>query len=561
MATLSSQELRDLFHSYLEQSRMDKQERLNKNRRNMEAYRNEQDFSYKRDDQSKEFIPKTFIAVEMIAKFILKAIQDAGGKFFSVETGKTDIDPEVARAFLSAYLENIGPNGESFIEILEDAIKFGLLKGEMIANVTGSRFSKPKRTVYGMIDAKPFHPVISIIDPDHYFPDTSKRGLFEILESERDFHELMELADAGIYIRSRVEDLQKAGKNERQPIKVYDIYGTFLKNGKVVARNAIATIAEDKVIRRITPNPFWHSESPFVRMPITRCPGERNDQAIMDSVVELNYALNELANLIIDGGVGAAIGARITRPGLLEDPRDALGGISHGSEIRMRSDVPPGFLPVEHIKLGEVPQESIALFAAINQMIVEASLQNDIALGRAPPKEATATEIVQLTRTQSILMSGLVAAVERFISKALKKLWMILMQNFEFLESDDVISAIGMEEALRLSRIPPEERFDMFSGIGLRVTGISDFIRRDMDLKSLVGFVQFGLSKPSIAQAFMQRFDMFKILNQVARFSGIDLSQTAMSTDQQKEIESLFLKQLQSQAIQQQQNQQQQALQ
>src|SRR5262245_13949575 len=52
--------------------------RMVKNRRNMDAYLGKQDWSFKQDGQSTEFIPKTSVAVEAMGNFIKRGLLKFG---------------------------------------------------------------------------------------------------------------------------------------------------------------------------------------------------------------------------------------------------------------------------------------------------------------------------------------------------------------------------------------------------------------------------------------------------------------------------------------------------
>jgi hypothetical protein len=535
-------EILDYIDVCYRESEDSRKKRKEKNKINVEAYNScfPDDFlEGKSEDQSTQFIPKTFVAVERLSKFITKAITDAGNEFFTVETGKVDIDPEVARALISAYLNHIGPSGESFLEIIERCIKFGLLKGEMVAKVTGALSPTTLVMAEGSQEIEVFKPTISAIDPDFYFPDPTGRGLYEIQEIEQDWYTLKDLAKAGVYKKKEVDELGKGEKEYRKPIKLKEAYGTFLsKDGEPIKRNAIAVCADDRLLR-FEDNPFWHGESPFVYKRITVPVTEESIPAILDGPVGLNFCMNELFNLMLDSAVRANIGVNAIHLGLLENPNDIIGGVKSGSTVRIRADAPIGARVVEHMPIGEINPLTLQMYGVLESLFVDSSVLTDIAIGRAPPKEATATEIVQLTQSQSVLLSGFILSVEAFISSILRKLWLILMQNLEFLKTDDIISAIGPIEAIKLIQMSPEERFQAFSGIGLTVKGISDLLRRSSDIQKYTQFMGTFLSSPTLAQAFLTRFDMYKYMFKLAKLYGIDISDVSMSPQDQQAVEMM----------------------
>lgn len=529
---LSDEEIIKLIRSYLEESERRK-DRKDKNKENIDAYFDRQDFSYKQPDQSKEFIPRTFVTVERIARLIVKQIQD-NSQFFSIDTGKVDIDKEDANKLLTCYLSRIGRNGENFFDLLEKAIKIALLKGEMIAKVSGRLERKQEPTPDGdVVEKRAFYPTIDIIDPDDFYADPTGNGLYEIYKTEVDLHELVDAAEDGLIDKEALEDF-KDEEIGRKRIKIAEVYGDFIgKGGKVVARRAIATIAleKDVILHPVRKNPFWHGESPFVRTQLVISPTNET-RALMDPVTGINFAMNELFNLMLDGGIGSALGVRLVRPAWLEDPSDAEGGITHGSEIKVRGDLPIGARPVEFIQMGNIPQDALSMYAILDRIIVETSVFSDVSIGRAPPKEATATEIVSLQQSQNIFADRLLSSIESFIQKVLRKVWLIIAQNIEFLKTDDLVSAVGFKRALQLISIPPEERFSMFSGCGFRIVGLSDALKKRNELSQLLGFMQTVLSNPVLANTFFMRFDPVKIINKLASLLNVDVSDIALDEEQ-----------------------------
>lgn len=548
---LSNQEVLQLVSSYFQESKEVREKRRQINERNLAAYRGdvlvEEEDSEESSVESSEHLPRTFIAVERITKFIMKALSDVGDKFFSIETRRVDIDPEDARGLLTAFLDKIGENGESFFELLEDAIKLGLLKGEMIGKVWGgqanvaeivpgmlstNRQDRPARTVM-----RPFRPYLSIIDPDSFYPDPTGRGLYEIHHLKVDLHELYEKG----FKESAIEKIAK-NTGGRQAVDILEVYGHFIgKDGKLRARDSFCVIAkeDDVVLQEVIPNPYWHSRSPFVVTPLTRCPLSAFGVGVapFDSVVDINLAMDRLFNLMLDGALGAAKGVLEVRPSYLENPYAIADGLKAGDEIHVRGDVPFGAKTVSYLPLGAIPAEAFNMFALLDRALVEAGMLTDIAIGRPPPKEATATEIIQLTQSQSYLLNGLIMAVERFIREVLYRVWMLLMQNLEFVRSDDIVSAIGYDKAIQLSQMTPEERYSAFSGIGFRVTGLSEFVRKQQDLQALVSFVSAWMSNPVMVRAFMSRFDLYKVLLKWATLSGVDVGDLTLPEELQQQLE------------------------
>ena len=184
---------------------------------------------------------------------------------------------------------------------------------------------------------------VDLVQPEDYFPDPTGAGLYEIHSVERDLHEVIAMADEGVYDKSIVDQLigidfkkpedearDARDKNQdevvtpsfRKRVVLDEFWGTLLKSdGSVAHRNCVCTVANKRfLIRKPEPNPFWHQLSPFVAEPIIRIPWSVWGKALFDDAVSLNLAQNELFNLILDGGMAAVWGTRQIRLEDLEDP-------------------------------------------------------------------------------------------------------------------------------------------------------------------------------------------------------------------------------------------------
>ena len=357
--------------AYFQEAEEARRERIDKNRYNREAYKGEQDFSGKIEGQSREFLPKTSVTAEQFAAFIKKGLVQFGD-WFSVRGGRnSQLTDSAIRRLLMAYLDRL-PEGDNnsngdyvnFSTRLSDASKVGLTESLMIFKVHGR---KDVETIPEFEDElsekeiKPWRLRIDLIPPEDYYPDPTTRGLYKIHRVERDLHDVIALAEEGIYDKSVVElikgDYKKEeenGNRDRRPreddakpsfrkrVVIDEYWGTLLdSNGDVEMRNAMWTVANDKfLIREPQKNPYWHGTDPFIEIPIIREPFSVWHKALYDDVVPLNLAINELFNLMLDGGLASVWGIRQVQPELLEDPQQVAGGVPQGKTLVMRSDAP-----------------------------------------------------------------------------------------------------------------------------------------------------------------------------------------------------------------------------
>lgn len=98
-----------VINQYRHEADQARKERVRLNKVNRDAYLGIQDFSKKTKGQSKEFLPKTPVAVEQFSAFVKRGLVQFGD-WFSVEVGEDVaqlITPEQIRKLVLCYLDNL----------------------------------------------------------------------------------------------------------------------------------------------------------------------------------------------------------------------------------------------------------------------------------------------------------------------------------------------------------------------------------------------------------------------------------------------------------------------
>lgn len=554
-----------------------KYSRMVKNRRNMDAYLGKQDWSYKQDGQSTEFIPKTSVAVEAMGNFIKRGLLKFG-PWYSAQTDRS-LDQLVTGQQLCAILNNFlqdlwdGNNTSKKFEIvISDAIKMGLLNSVIILKIHGGmaplrrfRFVPGQRLgdtqeedTLEMEEDKQWKLRIDLIPPEDYYPDPSGNGLFEIHSVERDLHEVLDAAEEGIYDPKVVKQLvdtdykmpedekkSEQDKNQddftqpsfRKRVVLDEYWGTLLKSdGTVAHRNVVCTVANKRfLIRPPEPNPFWHQESPFVAAPIVRIPGSVHHKALFDDAVGLNFALNELFNLILDGGMAAVWGTKQIRIEDMEDPGQVAGGLKQGTTIAVKQTLPHNAKVVEECSTGDVPQDAMAIYEAIDREFNTAVMTNELKLGSMPSKQVRATEIVEVSQSQAITLDGMIADVERtIIDPTLYKSWMCVLQNADDFNPQMMASVTDKVVANMIMRASPEERFALFGGrTQFRTFGLSATMAKALDFQKFMAMMQAVQMNPMLFRAFMMKFSPERALVTIMSKLNINPDDLQQSPEEQ----------------------------
>ena len=559
-----------------------KRDRLWRNKINRDIYLGRQDWEHKEDGQSTEFLPKMAVSVEQMCSFIKKGLVRLGD-YFTITLDRSlqsKVSGNELREVLKCFLDDLWANGNNgssnFVTVISDGIKVALMESLMILKVHGGmqttrtyRFEKANRATQQAEDNLVLDEVeqwrlrIDLVRPEDYYPDPTGNGLYEIHRVERDLHEVIaasqgpnaiydeavvkQLIDVD-YPRPMDEERQDEARNQpettnpshRKRVVLDEFWGTLLnQDGTIAHRNIVCTIANDKfIIRKPEPNPFWHQESPFVAEPLIRVPFSVWHKALYDHAAELNLSINEFFNLILDGGLAAVWGTRQVRVEDLEDPGQVAGGIPQGATLAVKQTLPHNAKVVETVTTGNVPQDAMQTYEAINREYTAAALTNELKLGQLPPKRVLATEIVEASQSQSVTLDGLISDVENNIIKvALRKAFLTILQNADDIPEHQFTSTISQMTAMLIMRASPEERFATFAGKSqFRVSGLTESMAKAMDFQKKMALAQAAGSNPLLMQPFMTEMSPSKFLNGLIKDTGLNPDEFKMDDEEKKRV-------------------------
>lgn len=559
------------IRAYKEESEKARRSRMYQNRANRQAYMGQQDWTHKNKGQSREFLPKTPVAVEQFVSFAKRALTQFGAYYEVVLSpdSRSPLSGALIRKLIDCYLNKLLVEDNvvsSFPILISDALKMGALESLIVLKVHGNLtphrayYAEPGRTELNeagvLEEGEPelryneenyWRLRIDLVASEDYYPDPTGAGLYEIHSTERDLSYVIERAEEGVYddaAVSRIEEdfrmaeslerrkPQELGQDEaekpgfRKKVVIDEFWGTILDNmGNVVHKNCFCTIANNKyVVRPPVPNPLWHQESPFVAVPLIRVPFSVWHKAIFDHATKVNFALNELYNLILDGGIASVWGTRQLRQDELEDPSQVSDGIPQGETLLVKSTLPHGAKVLEKVGEGEVPRDAMAVFEMLSREFASASLSNELKLGSLPGGDTKATAIVELSQSQAVTIDGIVSDVERaLIGKVIRKSWLTILQNMDDLMGQDVIDAVGLKGAFALSRMSRAERFTVFSGCcSFRVFGLSQMLARTRDFQKMMALLQAISKIPVLLLAFFKKYSPERVLSAMIKMLGIN---------------------------------------
>lgn len=539
-----------------------RRQRVTQGDRNWDTYLGRQDFSHKQDGQSREFLPKVPVSVEQLSALIKRGMIQFGD-YFSIE-----IDPELGeiidgaqiRAMFKPFLNDLwGPNNTTnqFPTVVSDSVKQALLKALLIFKVHGGyvtkrkfKFKPAKKGQAPDLEREEIDEWklrIDLVRFEDYYPDPSGNGLYEIHRVERDLHEVISMVDEGIYNKEAVdqligtdfarpedEKLSERDRNQgisvtpsfRKRVVLDEFWGTLLHDdGTVAHRNIVACVANERyLIRPPEPNPFWHQESPFVVAPLIRVPHSVFHKAIYDHASDLNLAINEMFNLMLDGGMSAVWGIKQVRIEDLDDPSQIEGGIRQGQTLAVKQTLPHNAKVLETVSEGDVPRDAMAVFEFLNREFTNAAMTNELKQGALPPKQVLATEVIEASQSQNLMLDGMIFDIENVaMAPLLRKAFMNVLQNADQIPETSFTSTVERKIALMIMRASPEERFALFGGkCQFRVSGLSATMTRALDFQKIMAFLQAVGVNPLLLQAFMEEFSPKKTLKHMMHTLNIN---------------------------------------
>ena len=442
-------EIVDAVMEMKRESRESKWDRMKQNKLNWDLFHGRGKFSHKQEGQSTEFLHKSALAAEQITALFKQSLMNFD-KWIKVEynSGFQDsiFDTSLAQNLLRYYLE-----AANVKTVISDAVKTGLHESVSTIKLAGAETVVPRYISNAPSSLRrsnrpEWRLLLSVISAEDYYPDPHAFGgpkLYEIHSMLLDKYSVMQKAKTdenpdGIYDAELVKELPSFTEREedsrkkhnqgedvahqraqrRRPILLDEFWGTVLdRDGNVMEledgtklANVVLTIANEKeLIRQPTPNPRWAATSPIISAPLLRVPGSTWGKAIMDSAGSLNITLNELFNLMLDGGLGAVHGIKQLHEAWLDPVTRAeiSKGIPAGTTLLLNETAPVGAKALERVDTGSVPADVLSFFNIVSQLFAENALSNEISLGGTAQKQVRATEVVASQQSISGIFDGL----------------------------------------------------------------------------------------------------------------------------------------------------------
>lgn len=554
--TPSDSTLMSVYTAYRREAEEARLSRIQQNKVNFDTYHSRQDFSYKEKGQSQEFLPKVFIAVEQNAANISQALVDWDWFRIYPAPGLSEdnlkIKPYEIQKILTRQLQKT-----NFMTKMNDLVKLGYLGSLMVAKVHGKFVSKATYNVvskqqgdgsYKKIlqkkENKKWQLEISTVRQQDWRPDPTGSDRYNMQDIYMDWDQLHALAkkpNSG-YDMEKVEELKAQSSlmsalqeyeksretgqnlhnvNFRHRIKLTEVWGDFVSpDGTLVWENCVAAVVNDLIIvKKPQPIRLWHGTHPYVSCPITTVPHSVWGKTPVDSGSVLNIAINELFNLILDGGLSAVHGIKEVREAWLEDPAQIEDGIPPGTTLRLNTSAPPGANALNRVDMTTIPPEALPVYNFLTQEFAAAMMTNDLRMGVSPQRDVKATQIVEASNAENAMSRSIAQHIESHMIKLLlEKSWLTCAQHMDDFDDGELEALLGAKRASEIKAMGPEEMFaETASSIKFEVFGISETMGRQKEFTKLQAMLQTVVSSPVLMEQFTAKYDFGKLLTEILK--------------------------------------------
>lgn len=542
-----------------------KYDREMQSRQNWDVFHLRHDFSHKIPGQSREVLSRQPLAVISTSSFFQQALVDEGdwwdvdARDPKMET-KLKVRPDVVEDLTQDQLDRA-----EMLKHVGRGITSGQLGALIISKVCGKERAMPayvanrdpskRKATLKKLDKKSWQLDLRVVNQKNFFPDSTGGGLYNIEDLWCDYHELCDLDPEDGWDLDQIEEIepmsgtddgeealdQRRRSNQntvtrgyRNRVKVTEYWGTILdEDGSILYENVVCNLANDKyLIRPPTQNPYWHQEDPYVYAGILDVTEDNAvwPKALADAGTKHNMALNELYNLMVDGGQRSVNNVGMIRPDWIENISELEDGIKPGTNLKVNSQCPPGAKALEMVQTGTVPPDAQNMFNIQSQEFNASMLTSDIRSGIQPKREVAATQIVETSQTITSVFKGITEQIEqKWIKRVLWKSSMLTMQFSDDIDEQEVRDVLG-DRAEEFLKLTPQERFaETVQGMKFSVSGITQHLAKAQDFQKIMTLMQTIGGAPPLMEAYVKRFSVDELLYQAMRALGLNTRRLEIS--------------------------------
>jgi hypothetical protein len=332
-------------------------------------------------------------------------------------------------------------------------------------------------------------------------------GTIEDIEIPR--WELLKMAEAGIFPKEKVEQLQSMRIDERYKMsnlrfaetvmtqngpnadtavcKLTEYYGPLVFDGKIVSEFAHVILGNDSTVLVMQENPFLHRKAPYIGFSPLSLPFRTEGVGLIENVRAIDKALSQIANLSVDTLMFRLLPLFEVAVEAFENPEDLETGLTPGKILRknLGNAGIPGIKPVEFQDISGGTTQVAAMLDRAHQ---EGALISDIAEGLPRWKgQQTATESQLLQNQSESFMGGMAADIEKEAIEPLVTMAMELIFQFVDTANDPRVASILGVGAEVLQGMSREEVMELIQGdYKVKSVGITGQLMKAETLQNLI---------------------------------------------------------------------------
>lgn len=545
------------------------------------AYTSTQDYSKKKDWQSKIYLPELYPAVKK-ATSMLKRILLRARRIFDLKDplndGMDSLEITGQEAVLDHWLNYI-----KWLKLLGTAIESGLVFGVGIVKLWWEPKSKTavELSKQTKVEEDPATGAMTtfidlsldkvtyessglagaVVDPRQVWFD--KAGTFIIEESYIPLYLLEEQSKEGpngekpIYDKDQVKKLRLtdyghdaleverlkslsiiSSQNEFKPMAhVYEFHGDFFnRKGELVQKNAHLVLANKEYLLnpQMIKQPFnfygaLEGMPPYIKFSPIEMLFRNEGQSMIQAALTLQKALNNLINMSMDGLLWKLNKLLEVDPDLLRNP-DVLKNLAPGRPILKRGEGQA----VREVQFSDIPQGALASLEILRRAIQNVDFVSDIMLALNTKADTTATEVQVKTGEANAMWEGIGVTVEQelivpFVEMT-RQLAVINWDDFR----DPVLNEIAQKYGLPLNATTREERIVfLLKNIKIRSGAVSEYFRKMEELKTLLDFLGVCAKIPPL----YKRLNLREVADRIiGYFSFPDPKRLIISDEEEKKI-------------------------
>lgn len=491
-----------------------------------DAYNCKQDYSEKREWQARVFIPKAFTHVEQATAAIKRALMyHPNMAFFSVEPV---LQAEMERAKLVEKLLRFWFHRSHFVDRFVDACRIAFITGygalklhwEVRTEQAIERQEVEGKPLVGAARRASGEFVVSVVDPFNMFldpmPPAEGAERYRIERYWTDLSAVREMGDAGVYqntddVVSDYDDASYAKQMQRLGLKtdtgtrkkclIYEFWGNvYDKDGTLVEENRLITVANERHLLRDVPNPFLHGRPPYIDICPKPFPGRRYGTSLIVPGLKLQWAMNNLANMVIDAMNYAVLKIYELDISRIQNPED-LQYLEPGDIIKVMGGATPALRPLFTGENSGI-QLAMALFAALEREFEEVTGVTEFFKGAPTSKgRPTAREVALKTAQAQGVFDNIARELEaRALVPALERSYQTILQFMDDFSSPAMAEILG-DDAQRLALMDADaRRAYIFGNYRFTAAGISIVLSREEMMEKLTTLLTLIAKDPMLIQ-------------------------------------------------------------